>query len=181
MGVGKTSVCRELKRLRAPCLFLDGDWCWDMEPFLVNAQTKALVLENIVFQLNNALACPAFRDVLFCWVLHEDSIVRTILGGLKGDYRLFRFTLTARDETLTARLTADIGSGLRTPDVIGRSLERSRAFETAGSVEISTDGLSCREIAQEIAARIGRESAGRPAAQEGERDEQIQRADQEFR
>ena len=25
----------------------------------------------------------------------------------------------------------------------------------------------CREIAQEIAARIGRETAGRPAAQEG--------------
>ena len=32
MGAGKTATCRELKKLLPPCAFLDGDWCWDMEP-----------------------------------------------------------------------------------------------------------------------------------------------------
>ena len=41
MGVGKTTVCQELKRLTAPSVFLDGDWCWDMEPFQVTAETRS--------------------------------------------------------------------------------------------------------------------------------------------
>ncbi len=48
MGAGKTTVCRELKKLAAPCAFLDGDWCWDMEPFMVTEETKALVQDNIL-------------------------------------------------------------------------------------------------------------------------------------
>ena len=44
MGVGKTAVCRRLVRLCAPAAFLDGDWCWMLEPFAVTPQTKALVL-----------------------------------------------------------------------------------------------------------------------------------------
>ena len=43
MGAGKTTVCQELKKLLPPCAFLDGDWCWDMEPFLVTEETKAMV------------------------------------------------------------------------------------------------------------------------------------------
>ena len=35
MGAGKTTVCQKLKPLLAPSAFLDGDWCWDMEPFRV--------------------------------------------------------------------------------------------------------------------------------------------------
>ena len=35
MGVGKTTTCKALKRRLAPCAFLDGDWCWDMELFRV--------------------------------------------------------------------------------------------------------------------------------------------------
>ena len=35
MGAGKTAVCQALKQLAPPCAFLDGDWCWDMNPFMV--------------------------------------------------------------------------------------------------------------------------------------------------
>ena len=44
MGVGKSAVCSELKRMLAPCAFLDGDWCWDLTPFSVTEETKAMVL-----------------------------------------------------------------------------------------------------------------------------------------
>lgn len=49
MGVGKTAVCQELKQLLPNCVFLDGDWCWDMSPFVVNDETKAMVMQNICF------------------------------------------------------------------------------------------------------------------------------------
>ena len=57
MGVGKTTTCKALKRRLAPCAFLDGDWCWDMEPFQVTWETKALVQENITFMLGLFLSC----------------------------------------------------------------------------------------------------------------------------
>ena len=37
MGVGKTTTCKELsKKLQD----LDGDWCWMINPFVVNEENK---------------------------------------------------------------------------------------------------------------------------------------------
>ena len=40
MGVGKTTVGQALKKQLANCAFLDGDWCWDMDPFSSNTGNK---------------------------------------------------------------------------------------------------------------------------------------------
>ncbi|MEG2316612.1 MAG: nucleotide kinase, partial [Clostridia bacterium] len=40
MGVGKTAVCQSLKQKLPNAVFLDGDWCWDANPFWVNDETK---------------------------------------------------------------------------------------------------------------------------------------------
>ena len=52
MGVGKTTVSRILQEKLPNCVFLDGDWCWDMKPFLINDETKKMVVTNIRFLLN---------------------------------------------------------------------------------------------------------------------------------
>ena len=46
MGVGKTTVCQLLKRDLQNSVFLDGDWCWDANPFQVTDETKAMVTEK---------------------------------------------------------------------------------------------------------------------------------------
>ena len=61
MGVGKTTVCQQLKQKLPGSVFLDGDWCWDANPFLVNEETKAMVLDNICHLLNNFLRCTAYK------------------------------------------------------------------------------------------------------------------------
>ena len=33
MGVGKTTVCQQLKQTLPYSVFLDGDWCWDASLF----------------------------------------------------------------------------------------------------------------------------------------------------
>ena len=68
MGVGKTTVGRILKRRLEACVLLDGDWCWDADPFVVNERTCAMVLDNICHLLNNFLACPDYRNVVFCCI-----------------------------------------------------------------------------------------------------------------
>lgn len=65
MGSGKTSVCRELKKLIPPSVFLDGDWCWDMEPFIVTDETKEMVTSNISFMLNSFINCSEYKNIIF--------------------------------------------------------------------------------------------------------------------
>lgn len=43
MGVGKTTVGQLLKKQLPNSVFLDGDWCWDADPFQVTEETKAMV------------------------------------------------------------------------------------------------------------------------------------------
>lgn len=57
MGVGKTATCRALQDILERNVFLDGDWCWDARPFVVNEHTKRMVTDNIVHLLNSFIAC----------------------------------------------------------------------------------------------------------------------------
>ena len=74
MGVGKTSVCQLLKSKTHNAVFLDGDWCWDADPFQVTDETKRMVTDNICFLLNSFLHCSAYQNIIFCWVMHEQDI-----------------------------------------------------------------------------------------------------------
>ena len=42
MGVGKTTVSQQLKKELPNSVFLDGDWCWDADPFQVTASSSML-------------------------------------------------------------------------------------------------------------------------------------------
>lgn len=48
MGVGKTATSVELQKLLSKNVFLDGDWCWNMVPFVVSDETKEMVLNNLL-------------------------------------------------------------------------------------------------------------------------------------
>jgi broad-specificity NMP kinase len=82
MGVGKTATCQIIKKKLNNSVFLDGDWCWDMPPFQVTKETKRMVMENICFLLNNYIKCSAYENIMFCWVMHEQSIIDDILSHL---------------------------------------------------------------------------------------------------
>ena len=55
------------------------------------------------------------------------------------------------DETnLKKRLSSDIARGLRTADVIDRSVERIRMYQVLDTVKVDTSNKTVREIADEI-------------------------------
>ena len=115
MGVGKTTVCQQLKQTLPYSVFLDGDWCWDASPFQVTPETRAMVLDNICHLLNNFLACTAYQNVVFCWVLHQQDIWDTILGRLHLESCAAHcVALTASEAALRQRLEADVAAGRRT-------------------------------------------------------------------
>ncbi len=153
MGVGKTTVCQELKRLLPNSVFLDGDWCWDADPFQVTEETMAMVNDNICYLLNSFLRCSAYENVIFCWVMHRQEILDGILARLDtSGCRVVAVSLTASAETLRQRLSADVAAGKRQEDVIARSTERIPLYDALNTVKLSTDGKTPSRLAGELAA-----------------------------
>lgn len=150
MGVGKSAVCRELKKLLPQNVFLDGDHCWDMTPFTVNETTCRMVLDNICALLNSFLNSGMFENILFCWVMHERGIIDEILSRLSGDFRFHLFTLECSEKELLRRLNGDITAGIRDESVIARSLERAAHYKHMDSVRIETTDLSPLRTAKRI-------------------------------
>ena len=132
MGVGKTSVSQCLKRELPNAVFLDGDWCWDADPFLVTEETKEMVIDNICYLLNHFIQCSAYENIIFCWVMHEQSIIDTILNKVKK------------------RIMKDVDSGSRGTDVLERSIARLPFYQSVSSVKVQTNNKTVYEIAKEI-------------------------------
>ena len=159
MGAGKTATCRELKKLLPPCAFLDGDWCWDMEPFQVTEETKAMVQENIAFLLGQFLRCPAYETVIFCWVMHQEAIIQELLSRLDTRGVQVRvFTLLPSPAALEAHIQKDVAAGLRVPADYQRSLERLPLYQAMDTEKILTDGLTPVQAARAIAKKLEEET-----------------------
>lgn len=153
MGVGKTAVSQQLKLQLHNSVFLDGDWCWDAHPFQVTEETKQMVLDNICAVLNNFLKCSAYENIIFCWVMHEQSIINTILSRMDTtDCRVVSVSLLCSEMELLRRLRRDIAAGIRTEDVVERSLPRLPLYQTLDTIKVDTNGKSAAEVAAEIAA-----------------------------
>ena len=112
MGVGKTTVSQQLKQDLPNSVFLDGDWCWDADPFQVTEETKSMVIRNICYLLNSFLHCTAYENIIFCWVMHEQSILDAITNRLDTDNcKVTKISLTADEINLRNRLASDITRG----------------------------------------------------------------------
>ena len=151
MGAGKTTVGQSIKQKLDNSVFLDGDWCWDAHPFQVTEETKQMVLENISFLLNQFLHCSAYENIIFCWVMHEQSIMDQILANIdRTDCSVKEISLMCSPDELRKRLEADISEGKRTKDVVNRSIQRLPLYDRVGSRKIFTDGRTVDDIADEI-------------------------------
>lgn len=153
MGVGKTTTCTLLRNSLDKCAFLDGDWCWSMHPFVVNEETKALVEDNICHILNGFLRCTAFDSVVFCWVMHDQSILDGLLKRLNlRDVRVVSVSLVCSEDALRQRLIRDVEAGRRTPDVIARSVQRLKLYDLLDTVKLDVSAMPPEEAAQRIRA-----------------------------
>lgn len=151
MGVGKTAVCQKMKSMLNNSVFLDGDWCWDSNPFQVTEETKNMVVQNICFLLNQFLRCSAYDHIIFCWVMHEQSIIDTILAGIdQTDCNIRAVSLVCDPDTLCHRLGKDISKGIRGKDVIERSVKRLPLYDQLNTVKIHTENKKPEEIADII-------------------------------
>lgn len=153
MGVGKTTASKALLKLLPKCAFLDGDWCWYADPFVVNDETKRMVVGNVSYMLTSLLSCSAYENVIFCWVMHLDSIAEEIISMIRcsdDQYVLHKYSLICSDGALRSRLEKDVDRGVREVEVIERSLLRSRCYDMVDTTKIDVSGISAECAAREI-------------------------------
>jgi len=152
MGVGKTTVSQVLKKKLPDCVFLDGDWCWDMDPFRVTEETKQMVMENICFLLNQFIRCGAYENIVFCWVMHEQGIIDEILSGVETEgCRVVKISLVCSEEELRRRLKKDVDAGIRDEEVISRSVARLDLYRDLDTEKIDVSRMTPEMTAERIA------------------------------
>lgn len=151
MGVGKTTVCEILNRKLDKSVFLDGDWCWRSNPFQVTEETKKMVIENICFLLNQFINCPAYENIIFCWVMHKQEVIDNIVSKLNlENCRIKIISLVCDPKELIKRLNKDIECGIRTNDVLKRSLEYLLMYKSINSIKIDVSNLAPKSTAEII-------------------------------
>jgi len=151
MGVGKSATCEELFKALENCVYLEGDWCWMMNPFVVNAESRKMVEDNIIHVLRNFLSYPSFQYVIFGWVLHLEEIHDRILKGLEDlDFNLIRITLICSEDSLRHRFMKDMNAKLRDHNSLEESTKRLKLYQSMDTIKIDTTDISAAVASQQI-------------------------------
>ena len=146
MGVGKSSVSRQLNKLLDKSVWLDGDWCWMADPFTVTQESKDMVTDNICHLLNNFINCSEYQNIIFCWVMDFESIYESIATKLKTENcKIWRFTITCSADELKKRIENDTAQDGRSYD---RSVERLHRFDAMDTIKVFNDGMTPRQTAE---------------------------------
>jgi chloramphenicol 3-O-phosphotransferase len=149
--VGKTTIGQHLFEQYQNSAYLDGDWCWCVNPF----STKDLRLRNgdksMSFVLSNYLHSE-FEYVFFTSVVLTDPKIReNILNDITAtNYKVIGFTLTCSEETLVKRHDQRGDKG-------NTNFHWLHLPPYPTDIVIDTDNKTVREIVREMKQRINKE------------------------
>ena len=143
MGIGKSTICNQLNQDLDHSVFLDGDWCWNMDPFIVNQDTKNMVLDNITHCLNNFIHTPGIENIIFCWVMHKQDIIDQIIQKLDTEgVDIHLISLICEKEELIKRMLID----RRDNQTIRKSLQYLEFYKDLDTQKIDVTTLDVQVL-----------------------------------
>ncbi len=147
MGIGKSTICNQLNQDLDHSVFLDGDWCWNMDPFIVNQDTKNMVLDNITHCLNNFIHTPGIENIIFCWVMHKQDIIDQIIQKLDTEgVDIHLISLICEKEELIKRMLID----RRDNQTIRKSLQYLELYKDLDTQKIDVTTLDVQKTIDKI-------------------------------
>jgi hypothetical protein len=151
MDVGKTTTCKRLLELLPRCVFLDGDWCWCADPWIVTDETEAMAMKNMSYLLDSYLNCSVYENIVFGWVLHKEGMTKNVLSMIKNaEYHLREFTLICSEGTLISRLQKDIDDGVRKNVSWDHARSTRPNFEQMDTIKIDVNDITPGQAADTI-------------------------------
>ena len=83
--------------------------------------------------------------------MHEQSILDDILSRLnKNDCKLHKFSIVCSEKVLISRITKDIQKGIRSGEVIEKSIPRLKNYFQMDTEKIDVSEISSKEAAEII-------------------------------
>lgn len=147
MGIGKSTICNQLNQDLDHSVFLDGNWCWNMDPFIVNQDTKNMVLDNITHCLNNFIHTPGIENIIFCWVMHKQDIIDQIIQKLDTEgVDIHLISLICEKEELIKRMLID----RRDNQTIRKSLQYLELYKDLDTQKIDVTTLDVQKTIDKI-------------------------------
>lgn len=147
MGIGKSTICNQLNQDLDHSVFLDGDWCWNMDPFVINQDTKNMVLDNITHCLNNFIHTPGIENIIFCWVMHKQDIIDQIIQKLDTEgVDIHLISLICEKEELIKRMLID----RRDNQTIRKSLQYLELYKDLDTQKIDVTTLDVQKTIDKI-------------------------------
>lgn len=151
MGIGKSTITKTVSGQTKDSVYLDGDWCWMMNPFVVNDENKAMVISNIQFLINSFIENSMIKTIFFCWVMDEQVIVDTLLNGIRQEnVKIIHISLIASEKKLREHIIKDIDAGKRTRFDLEKSIERLPKYEHLDSIKLDISELTISSIVHHI-------------------------------
>ena len=149
--VGKTTIGQHLFEQYQNSAYLDGDWCWCVNPFSTKDPRLRNGDKSMSFVLSNYLSSE-FEYVFFASVVLTDPKIReNILNDITSkDYKVIGFTLTCSEETLVKRHDQRGDKG-------NTNFHWLHLPPYPTDIVIDTDNKTVREIVLEMKQRINKE------------------------
>ena len=146
-GAGKTTTSKALYKALEGSVLLDGDWCWMMNPFVVNEENKEMVESNINFLLRSFLTNSSYKYVIFNWVIPNKSITERILRRLEDlEFQVIKISLICTPEVIRHRMELDN----RPDEQIAKSVERLKLYQEMDTHKIDSTNLKVDDVVGEI-------------------------------
>lgn len=82
MGVGKTTIGKYIAEKYEGTAFIDGDWCFDLHPFVGNRETKTMAIDNILHLVGNYRKCSICKMIVLVWLMDEQWVYQKIADGI---------------------------------------------------------------------------------------------------
>lgn len=149
--VGKTTIGQHLFEQYQNSAYLDGDWCWCVNPFSTKDPRLRNGDKSMSFVLSNYLHSE-FEYVFFTSVVLTDPKIReNILNDITAtNYKVIGFTLTCSEETLVKRHDQRGDKG-------NTNFHWLHLPSYPTDIVIDTDNKTVREIVREMRQRINKE------------------------
>lgn len=160
-GVGKTTVCWGLYKEFEKSVWLDGDWCWMMNPFKVNEENLKMAEDNIAYMLKNFIENLNYEYVILGWIIFNNQMFDRVLRKLKDkDYKLYKITLLCSEEKLRERMILDH----REAGNIETSVHSIKYYKPLDTNKLDTTNLTADEVVHEIVDMVNNNIIGKGTA-----------------
>lgn len=151
-GVGKTAVSQALFSSMAGSAWLDGDWCWMVNPYKGKTQDQKRYAEKAFgYILDGYLNDANTQYVLFSWLIRHNFMFDLVTSQIKSKgYGLYKFVLTCDDRQV---YQSRMRRGGRRSGQVNEPVDMD-AYRALDAYAIDVSTKTVHQAAEEIRRRV---------------------------